>query len=575
MNPFPANSLWLAGCLPSWAAFHRATRRVAETQAALLERILHSNAGTEFGLANGFSSIRSAGEYQKRVPLLDYEAYAASIERMAAGEQRILCEAPTVLFEPTGGSSGAQKLIPYNRPLQSQFQAGISAWIADLYLNHPGLLHGRAYWSVSPALQTSDRTAAGIPVGFDEDASYLGAWQSRFVRSLMAVPSEVRRIADIDAFRYVTLLFLIRARDLKLISVWNPTFLTLLIANLSEWGERLAFDLEHGICSAAMDFPQSLRSLLKPAPRRAAELRSALRAGPPPAVHARLWPALSLISCWKDANAAGPSLELASLFPQAILQGKGLLATEGFVSFPLARREGSVLAIRSHFFEFLPSDGTGACDSAHAELAHRLEKGQKYSVVITTGGGLYRYQLHDLVEVVDAIGDCPLIRFIGRRAFVSDWFGEKLNEAHVAAIFGDVFRRLDPAPSFSMLACDTGTAAPCYVLYTESSAPRATLLRVAASIEERLRENYHYAYARSLGQLAPLRVFRVRNAAATYLRAKSLSGRRAGDVKLMALDSGGGWSQVFSGCFVEEAEGRTASPTAVSGAGFPECSYQT
>ena len=87
------------------------------------------------------------------------------------------------------------------------------------------------------------RTTVGIPIGFEDDASYVGGWQRRLVGTVMAVPSTLRKVSDIEAFQYLTLLFLIRSSTLRLISVWNPTFLSLLVAHLPEWGDELAHDL--------------------------------------------------------------------------------------------------------------------------------------------------------------------------------------------------------------------------------------------------------------------------------------------------------------------------------------------
>src|SRR3984893_18475837 len=243
MNPALANSLWLAGCLPAYARFHRATKRVFHTQESILQRILGANAGTEFGRRHRFSSIHSAREYQQRVPLCDYDACSSGIERMACGEQYVLTTDTVRLFEPTSGSSSTEKWIPYTRSLQSEFQASIRAWIADLFLYDPRLLSGQAYWSVSPVTSPDRKTPSGIPIGFEEDASYIGCGQRRMVKALMAVPSGVRAIANMETFRYVTLLFLVRSRNLKLLSVWNPAFLSLLLARLEEWGDRIARDL--------------------------------------------------------------------------------------------------------------------------------------------------------------------------------------------------------------------------------------------------------------------------------------------------------------------------------------------
>ncbi len=552
MNPTLANSAWLAGCLPAIAHFRRARNHVAATQKSILNQILRANAGTEFGRGHGFSTIHSVRDFQERVPLCDYDDCAVQVQRMAAGAQNIFTSDPVRLFEPTSGSSSAQKWIPYNRSVQHEFQAGIRAWIADLFTHDPALMSGQAYWSVSPALSDERKTSAGIPIGFEDDASYVGGWQKRFVNSVLAVPSAVRGIEDMAAFRYVTLLFLIRSRNLKLISVWNPTFLSLLVAPLQEYGDALAHDVEHGIISTNTTIPAVLRSVLRPEPSRARDLRSALRCETPAEMHAQLWPALRLVSCWTDANSSIPAQHLASLFPQARIQGKGLIATEGFVSFPLYGHEGSALAICSHFLEFLPTDAVGNCDPEHSQLAHQLEAGQTYAVVLTTGGGLYRYQLYDLIEVIGRVHECPLIRFLGRQSYVSDWFGEKLNEAHVAGILHDVFDSLALSLAFAMIACEVNHPEPGYVLYVESCASVETLHRAAARIEARLQDNFHYRYARQLDQLAPLRVFRANRAAESYLNAKKQNGQRAGAIKQLALDARGDWSPVFQGEYLPE-----------------------
>jgi hypothetical protein len=444
--------------------------------------------------------------------------------------------------------------------LRREFQAGIRAWIADLFMHDPALMSGQAYWSVSPALSHARKTPAGIPIGFDEDASYLGGWQERFVNSVMAVPSAVRGITDMAAFRYATLLFLIRSRNLRLISVWNPTFLSLLVAPLREFGDALAHDLEQGTITTNSAIPAVLRSALRPDPRRAGELRSALRSRTPAEIHAQLWPSLRLLSCWTDANSSIPAQHLATLFPHARIQGKGLIATEGFVSFPLHGREGSALAVCSHFLEFLPADAAGSCDPKHPQLAHQLEKGQTYAVVLTTGGGLYRYQLNDLIEVIGRVHECPLIRFLGRQSYISDWFGEKLNEAHVAGILRDVFDALAFSPVFAMIACEPNHPEPGYVLYLESCASGEVLQRAAACIEARLQDNFHYRYARQLGQLAHLRVFRAKGAEESYLKAKNQVGQRAGAIKQLALDARGDWSRVFQGEYLPEAATVAATP---------------
>jgi len=477
-----ANSLWLAGCLPELARFRRAITRVREEQEAVLRHLLRANADTEFGRDHGFASIRTVREFKERVPLRRYEDFQPWIDCVAGGSQNVLTREAVRVLQPTSGSSGASKLIPYTPSLQRQFQRGIRPWIADLFLHRPELMSGQAYWSVSPATMKNRRSVGGIPIGFDDDVSYVGAWQRRLVDAVMAVPSSLREVSDINEFRERTLQALIRSKDLRLISVWNPTFLSLLISDVTTTD---------------------------------------------------LWPHLKVISCWTDANAAGPAANLRKLFPHVEIQPKGLISTEAFISFPLTGHDGAALAVRSHFLEFIP------VDDDVPRLAHELEEGRQYSVVVTTGGGLYRYQTDDVVEVVGRIRRCPLIRFVGRGRFVSDWFGEKLNEAHVGEVLRATFASFGITPAFAMLAFDETS----YVLYIDTEEP--DLDPVVSRIETELRRNFHYDYARLLGQLGPLRALRVNRGAETYLTAAIAAGQRAGDVKPVALDRAGGWSGRF------------------------------
>jgi hypothetical protein len=512
-----ANSLWLAGCASESARFRGATRRVAEEQHTILRRILDQNRDTEFGRQHDFSSIRSVADYQGRVPLRDYDQHQQWIDRAASGLPNVLTKQKIRLFEPTSGSSGAIKLIPYTASLQQEFQRGIRAWIADLFMHKPALLGGQAYWSVSPVIDTARQTSGGIPIGFEDESSYVGGWQSHLVNAVMAVPAQVRLTSDLDQFRYNSLLFLLRSRSLRLISIWSPSFLFLLLDRLAEWGDRFAQGLDA---------------------RRARELRRALATRSAQDMYRTLWPNLSVISCWADSNASAPAVKLANLFPHCRIQGKGLIATEGFVSFPLTNHDGSALAIRSHFLEFLP------IGSDRTMLAHQLEPGARYEVVLTTGGGLYRYQLGDLIEVAGHFNGCPLIRFLGRHQYVSDWFGEKLSDAHVSSVFQEVFRSMALSPSFAMLACDTYSL-PSYVLYIDSPEHDELLGRAAEMIDAGLRANFHYDYARRLGQLQSIRSFRAPNGASIFLKTEMQNGRRLGDVKIPALDRRDGWSRIF------------------------------
>lgn len=543
-----ANGLWMLSTLPQSAAFHLAVRNVEQAQRQRLLEILRQSANTEFGRRYDFASIRTTAEFQARLPLLQYEDYQPWLERVGDGQPEVLTAEPILLLEPTSGSTAATKLIPYTASLKAEFQRAIAVWISDLFRHNPTLLGGQAYWSVSPVVRRDARTTGGIPIGFEEDGEYLGRWQHAMLNHILAVPSAVRWISEIESFRYVTLLFLLRSPSLRLISVWNPTFLSLLVARLAEWGPQLAADIAHGTLTTptplAEDIDAQLRRQNVPDTRRARELASIFQTTTAPGErHARLWPRLRVISCWADAHAALYAQELARLFPQARIQGKGLLATEGFVSFPLEKKNGAALAVRSHFYEFLPPQES----DTPPKLAHELIAGNQYAVALTTGGGLYRYQLHDQVEVTGFYGECPLLRFVGKANHIVDWFGEKLNAAHVSNIVTNVLGEL--TPEFWLLACERTLTPPAYTLFIQASQMADGQLRqLAANIETGLQENFHYRYCRELGQLAAVRVFRIaEHAQERYLATCQARGQRVGDIKPAALHQADNWAQSFCG----------------------------
>ena len=550
------NSAWMLKCAGERTAFRRAMRRVEFEQTNVLRDILRANRDSEFGRAHRFATISTPREFQDRVPLSCYDDYRAAIERIAAGRANVLTAEPVRLFEPTSGSSGPEKLIPFTRGLRRQFQRGVAAWVGDLLSHRPALRGGRAYWSISPAFGPVRRTAGGIAIGFDEDAAYLGGFEQWALRRLLVAPAALSRVHDLENFRYATLLYLAAASDLTLVSVWSPTFLTRLLDSLEPWSDRLAHDLRIG----AVSLPNATQTgkkgelRLRSNPRRASELAAIFRAGGAQGSKLRqIWPRLALVSCWGDAAAAIHLRELQQTLPDVEIQPKGLLATEGIVSIPQVDCSAPALAVRSHFFEFIDaeSDSDRLQGSRQLRLAHELEQGGRYRIVLTTAGGLYRYLLGDEVEVAGFAGDCPLLRFMGRGDRVSDLVGEKLAEPHVRAVLDAACQACGVTPRFAMLAPADNEPAR-YQLFLQLRASDSDSARINAlqqAVELGLGENPHYRYAVGVGQLAPFEICLLDPAAPSawciYENACLAHGQKVGNIKPVALAAGSSWQAAF------------------------------
>ncbi len=505
--PAVANFAWSVANARPHARYRRALDQPREAQTQLLSRHLNDNADTAFGRARGFAKLRNAEDYRRAVPLCRYDDLAPYVDRIRAGEPQVLTHEPVRRLVPSSGSTAARKLIPYTASLQREFNAAIGPWIIDLFRSDAALMLGPAYWSVSPVAQKSEAERSAVPIGFDDDAAYLGGFLQCLVGAALAVPFDVRFIQDVDAFRYATLRHLLVARGLRLMSVWHPSFLTLLLDELPKHWTRLQKDL---------------------AGRRDLQ-------GLSPENFQGLWPYLRLISCWADGHAALHQADLARRFPWVRIQPKGLLATEAFITIPFAGKHP--LAIRSHFFEFLGDDG-------RSYLAHELEQNAEYAVAVTTGGGLYRYRLGDRIRVDGLVGATPSLRFVGREDLVSDRFGEKLSEGFVGGVLRDVLRKLNAASTFAMLAPRVRDGRTCYVLYIESETPLPP--PISETLDTALCDNPHYRYCRDLGQLGSAQACHVPGGAyATYVERCRRDGQRIGDVKAAPLSVKEGWDETF------------------------------
>lgn len=470
-------------------------------------------------MAHGFGSIDSVGAFQNRVPTVSYDELRPWVERAARGEPAVLTTAPIQRFELSSGSTAPTKLIPHTAALRREFGAATGAWLGDLYRHVPGMARGRAYWSISPAGRGPQQSPGGIPIGIDDDTEYFGPLAGLALRRMMAVPPDVARIPDMDTWRNTTAHYLLAAEDLALISVWSPSFLILLLEHIeSRWDVLL--DGLPVRRARALD--------------RAREQTGGVLTG------RGLWPALSLVSCWADGSAAELIPALRRWFPDAPIQAKGLLATEGVVSIPIWEATAPVLAVTSHFLEFEEPGRS----SARPLLAHELRPGAEYSPLLTTGGGFYRYRLGDIVRCEGTYRNTPTIRFLGKGDHVADLCGEKLAARMVAEAAHAAFLEAGFTPTFALLVPEAG-APPRYRWLLEADVADETLGMAAEAMERHLRENHHYAYCRDLGQLGPLEYQRVERGWARFEAALTAAGYRAGDLKPTALDMRLDWPAVF------------------------------
>lgn len=461
------NSRRATGLVAPFAVAPAGEVTTANWLAALLARNRHCDYLRRHG------EPRTLAEFRDRLPVVDYDALATDIERVASGVSDVLFAGRPLAFERTGGSAGGSKLIPYSAEGLADIRRAVLPWLADTLRRHR--IEGHVYLAISPAARVPEKLA-GVPVGLP-DAAYLGDAAGAWLLAHSAVPVELMACTDVARWRAETLRYLAAADDLELISVWSPTFLLRLLEG-----------------------PDS------------------------PGAPERLWPRLKILSCWLSGPSAAYAKRLRALFPHAAIEPKGLLSTEAVVTVPDAAGRPQLVA--QGFTEFREASG-------RTVVAEELEIGGEYEAIVTTASGLYRYATGDRVRHFGLGCDGrPVLEFLGRDALVSDLVGEKLCDAFVVDC-------LAGWNGFATLLPDAGE--PGYVLVSET--PFAA--EAVANLETRLSRNPQYAYARRLGQLAPLRGLHRPRAFAVIEAEMCSRGVRLGDVKPTALRREAFWLARF------------------------------
>ena len=388
-----------------------------------------------------------------------------------------------ILEEPTSGTTGGTKWIPYTEQLRREFMRAVNPWMASVYLRHPGLLLCTHYWSVSPYTEVR-QPKEGPRRGFAEDREYLGKFRARMTAALFPVTSAVAEERDPERHMLKTAKALVASRRLGLVSVWHPSAFLRLLDFMVLHASELTPDVRLRECLSARRFRE-------------------------------VWPRLRFISCWDAAFAAADAQKVREMFLGVEVEGKGLIATEGVVTFPWFGRR--VAAITSHNLAFEHVDvASGEPVTETSVGVERLEKGERYGVVLTTGNGFVDYRLGDVVECVGFERKTPRLEFRYRAGGTIDLHGEKMHPAFVAEVVSKLEDRFGRS-RFAVLSPRKDRRG--YRLFWESDGGGVP---DAESAESLLRDNYHYAHAVNMRQIEPVEVVAVEDGIGLWCRAANV-----------------------------------------------------
>jgi hypothetical protein len=417
--------------------FEAAAAHPREAQTRVLRALLAANAGTAFGRDHGFGRLRTPADYAAQVPVRDYEALRPYVRRLLDGEPGILTAEAPLAFATTSGTTGEPKLVPVTPTSARQTAALMRLWSARALEDHPRMLARQVLTMVGPAVEGT--TPAGTPYGAMTGMTYQGLpW---LVRRRHALPYAVALIRDHET-RYFVAARLALAQAVS--SIGTPNASTLL--RLAETARRREGEIVRAIHDGALgaddveplagagvstaDLRAVLAAGLGPDPGRAGELeRLAGRRGG--LVLGECWPELALVGCWLGGSAGVQARHLDAHLPGIPRRDLGLVASEGRLTVPL--EDGSpagVLAVGTTFFEFVAEEEMDV-PAPRIWLAHELQDGHRYDVIVTGANGLYRYDLNDVVEVRGFHRRTPRVAFVRKGRDMLSITGEKLHLNHV------------------------------------------------------------------------------------------------------------------------------------------------
>ena len=409
-----------------WSHWESLTINPEGIQARRLIDIVKRNRGTRFGRDHHFDTIRSLGEYREQVAISDYERLRPYVERAQNGETSVLTAQPVLMFTRTSGSTGQPKLIPVTETTRRSHRQLTRFWYYRALVDHPDLFTGKLLGAVSPAAE--GRTAGGIPFGAASGLIYKSS--PSWIQNAYAVPYEISEVKDFEAKYYLTMRLALE-QDISFFGTPNPSTILKLVESANRTKDEIIKDIRDGTISAQCALPPELRARLARRlgknPARARRLESLIK------VDGTLrpreyWPRLQLIGCWKGGSAGVRLKEFSRWFGATTpVRDLGYMASEAQMTLPISDSgSAGILAIDENFYEFIPESEIGSPAPAVFTCAE-LEKGQSYSLILTTPGGLYRYDINDIVRVTGFFNRTPLIEFVRKGRDATNITGEKLH----------------------------------------------------------------------------------------------------------------------------------------------------
>lgn len=361
-----------------WANYHtqeakKGQQTAIEDQERLLLGLVRAAEKTLFGRLHKFEAIRTVEEFQKQVPIVDYEGLKPYIDKMRRGQRDILWIGTPLYFAKTSGTTSGAKYIPISKEgMPYQIKAAQSAlfhYISEK--KNANFVNGKMiFLQGSPKLEEDYGIKIGRLSGIVAhhipnylQANRLPSFQTNCIEDW---ETKIHKIADET-----------EREDMTLISGIPPWLIMYFEILVDRHGKKIK----------------------------------------------DLFPNLQLIVT------GGVNYEPYRAKMEELLGSKGVdivqtfPASEGFFAFQDNYQKEGLLLQTNHgiFYEFIPLEQYGQPDAPRLTLKD-IELNQDYALLITTNSGLWAYSIGDVVRFISKKPYRILVS--GRTKHYTSAFGE-------------------------------------------------------------------------------------------------------------------------------------------------------
>jgi hypothetical protein len=524
---------WLMG--RSADKFMKQTGRFAATSNNSLDQILALTRGTEYGRRCGLDGPAPHKIFET-LPTTTYTDYAPYIERMAAGEQNVLSSDPVIYFSTTSGTTGPPKMIPVTkRHMRTML---VEKFISMGLAVRAGALkpmHGPSMMIMTEHL--GGYTESGVPKGAGTTGGF--KQMGRINDMILSSPTDIMRVNDQKASRYLHLLFGLRHELLWTIMAFFPATILFCMRDLQAQSEQLLRDLADGTINPELELPAEIRTgleqRLRPERARARELTALLESDHFDVPH--IWPDLGCILTATGGGFRFYADQLRPFLGDVPVFSPIYSASESSIGYGFSLEQPYYLLLPDpSYLELLPEEQMDD-PQARPIPAWQAETGSSYEVIVTTLSGFLRYRLHDIVRVADFVGQTPIIEFVERQGQLIDVVGEKTAEHHIVEAIAAACYRVNARLLDYFVTPDTEQTPARYLLAIEgwkSGSTTSHIIReLLGAVEAALRKAApDYDEERELGTLGPMGLALLKEGAFERLREERIaSGGSANQIK--------------------------------------------